>query len=160
MWGSYVKLSLYTPHKHTGEERYNSAHSSPKYQTEVSGKLYDLTLYKSQHPPNRRLVGPQNQPRHFEEISFMPQPLCLWEKDPWYPLNMWLGGPWSWEKENNPLPLLGIKPQFLVHQAHSLVTTLTKLQSKTLPVSMLHTTKGDRAGETLRHLQVQTKYTH
>jgi hypothetical protein len=47
-----------------------------------------------------------------------------------------------------PLAPTGNKnPRFLVHQTHSLVTTLTELQSRTLPVSMLNTMKADRAGK-------------
>ena len=80
-----------------------------------------------------------------------PSHLALGKEPPWYPQNMWLCGPWSWcgftDKRKTPLPLLGTKPRFLVHQTHSLVTTLTELQSRTLPVSMLNTMKADRAGK-------------
>jgi hypothetical protein len=44
-------------------------------------------------------------------VNFMPWPLYLWGKNPWYPLNRRLGVPQSWSgcfgEEENPLSPAG-----------------------------------------------------
>jgi hypothetical protein len=104
---------------------------------------------KFQHRSDRRLAGPQNWPGNFEEVSFIPRALCRWEKSP-------LGTQWicgcvghgaGVDLRIQEKPLAPAGNQTLVHQTDSLVTTLTELQSRTLPVSMLNTMKADRAGK-------------
>jgi hypothetical protein len=51
--------------------------------------------------------------------SFPPQPLYLNRKSPWCTLDRRLKASLDPEEEKNPLPLLGINPQFLHHPTHS-----------------------------------------
>jgi hypothetical protein len=57
------------------------------------------------------------------------QHTLLLHKQPNYPLNWRLGGPWSWSGQFRELKIswLYIEPWFFCHAAHRLVTTLTEL---------------------------------
>jgi hypothetical protein len=64
-------------------------------------------------------------------VSFMPPATLPVGNSPWYPLYRRLGGPHSqyrcYGEEKYLLLLLGLKPQLLIHRAHSLVTIRTEL---------------------------------
>jgi hypothetical protein len=74
-----------------------------------------------------------HSPKSRGMISIMPWPLYYLARDPRYPLNRRLVGPWSRsgcfvEKEDR-LALQGVKTQFISCLAHSLVTMLTNYPS-------------------------------
>jgi hypothetical protein len=64
-------------------------------------------------------------------VSFMPQPLYLQGKSPWYTFSRRLGGPQSQSlpgsKEENSLPLQGLESPIIQHVAQHYTTELAIL---------------------------------
>jgi len=66
-----------------------------------------------------------------------------WQKSPWYPLHLRMGGPQYWSvyfwEDRYFLPLLGTDQRFLSHSEHRLVTMVTVLVRSPYRIGKLYT---------------------